>query len=960
MLEGEAKKQETNSDEADTKEQSVKRGMGELISKGLALSSHNRSVEEPSPVATNVLPNSLPCNAEEKEREKGSCEADVDTFPQQLNSDFTPVNKADMDAQKYSEDRETNSHGLSSTTDNEPKSLLLNEELNEPQIDTQMSVTTDEISSSQSERESDRNYSTVQTSEEAVCDASCPNKSKSQCEEYSDKKIHEDTADVNVSDTEIQGPLPSDSLNATNVTLDDAFVDYLPEKTQEANSENNNQIPSTEANAEASSMEITESKRGYPSFSRGRPRKEKRIIKCEYCGRPFNHASAYIIHLRVHTGEKPFTCQDCGKTFAQLSNLRSHSKVHKSKSRKHAHRYKDRATPEKIVDENRVIMTDKLESDCHSNQITPKRRRGRGRGKGKPHTCPICGKVFIYKSVLKIHLRIHSGEKPYSCKVCGKSFTQACTARVHERVHWSIKPFLCTKCGKGFSQIGPLKVHTCEGKKHPHTTLKDMEFEGVIRFRCHLCKKCFGTRDDYELHLQGHTNTQRYSCDRCKQTFSLLSDLHTHNKHCISMRLTKAKSSGYSSPRRLQPKSSLKRRTPQKMRSASPVKSPPKDFSFPRKLKKCSSLLACPLQVMATTVYDSQNNLYSVSQPIKSSYFVTQLNSTHQKSDPRKYFCPQCGRIFQHLGRLRAHMLTHSRGQSFTCIDCNRMFKNWTKFWIHQRLHRQKRGRFFCPKCGQGFRFVGLYNEHLQKHPELNAHACPFCPHTFSNAQKLRNHQQEWHRSTMPFICDICGKGFESAIILKRHGVVHCTNDPMETHYTIDPQSAVHPYECGTCSASFENLDLLFHHQLRHKPVDKGSKAMKGQLLMTEERRSHHLQHQHYDYSIYDNHSNGGEMPRRLSHFSPSTLHPSQKPKRNTEAPSTTTTNSQSNEGQMVKKHTKDSFSAVEELNGSRQSPSILKAEDTTANLICTECNACFSNLIELHGHYLEHARGEI
>uniref|UniRef100_A0A673JHU6 C2H2-type domain-containing protein n=1 Tax=Sinocyclocheilus rhinocerous TaxID=307959 RepID=A0A673JHU6_9TELE len=298
---------------------------------------------------------------------------------------------------------------------------------------------------------------------------------------------------------------------------------------------------------------------------------------------------------------------------------------------------------------------------------------------------------------------------------------------------------------------------------------------------------------------------KRYSCDRCKQTFSFLSELHTHNKHCISMRLTKAKSSGYSSPRRLQPKSSLKRRTPQKMRSASPVKSPPKDFSFPRKLKKCSSLLACPLQVMATTVYDSQNNLYSVSQPIKSSYFVTQLNSTHQKSDPRKYFCPQCGRIFQHLGRLRAHMLTHSRGQSFTCIDCNRMFKNWTKFWIHQRLHRQKRGRFFCPKCGQGFRFVGLYNEHLQKHPELNAHACPFCPHTFSNAQKLRNHQQEWHRSTMPFICDICGKGFESVIILKRHG------------------SAVHPYECGACSASFENLDLLFHHQLRHKPVDKES-----------------------------------------------------------------------------------------------------------------------------------------
>uniref|UniRef100_A0A672QTZ8 C2H2-type domain-containing protein n=1 Tax=Sinocyclocheilus grahami TaxID=75366 RepID=A0A672QTZ8_SINGR len=424
-----------------------------------------------------------------------------------------------MDTQKYSEDRETNSDCLSSTTDNEPKSLLLNEELNEPQTDTQRSVTTNEISSSQSER-NEAHCSTVQTSEDAVCEMSCSNKSDNQCKEYSDKKIHKDTADVNVSDTENQGASPSDSLNEKDVTLDDAF--------EEADSEHNNQILSTEANAEASSVENTESKHGYPSFSRGRPRKEKRVIKCEYCGRTFNHASAYIIHLRVHTGEKPFTCQDCGKAFAQLSNLRSHSKVHKSKRR--------------------------------------------GKGKGKPQTCPICGKVFCYKSVLKIHLRIHSGEKPYSCKVCGKSFTQACTARVHERVHWSIRPYFCSKCGKG-----------------------------------------------------------------------------------------------------LQRKNSLKRRTPQKMRSATPVKSPPKDFSFQRKLKKCSSLLACPLQVMATTVYDSQNNLYSVSQPIKSSYFVSQLNSTRHKADPRKYFCPQCGRIFQHVGRLRAHMLTHSRGQSFTCIDCNRM-----------------------------------------------------------------------------------------------------------------------------------------------------------------------------------------------------------------------------------------------------------------------------------------------
>uniref|UniRef100_A0A3B1IRW0 C2H2-type domain-containing protein n=1 Tax=Astyanax mexicanus TaxID=7994 RepID=A0A3B1IRW0_ASTMX len=199
-----------------------------------------------------------------------------------------------------------------------------------------------------------------------------------------------------------------DVLDETSKSMSPGHVPELDQKP----------LTASECNSEASEADaLTENPTDLELSSRGRPRKEKRVIKCEYCGRPFNHASAYIIHRRVHTGEKPFSCQICSRAFAQLSNLRSHMKVHNS--------------PKFLSMQHR-----------------------------KPVACPICGKIFPYKSVLKIHLRIHSGEKPYTCRVCGKAFTQACTVRVHERVHWSIKPFLCSKCGKGFSQIGTLKAHT--------------------------------------------------------------------------------------------------------------------------------------------------------------------------------------------------------------------------------------------------------------------------------------------------------------------------------------------------------------------------------------------------------------------------------------------------------------------------------------------------------------------
>ena len=62
------------------------------------------------------------------------------------------------------------------------------------------------------------------------------------------------------------------------------------------------------------------------------PRNGKMMIvyKCEYdgCGKEFLRTWNLLDHIRMHFGERPFTCQFCGKGFTQRGNMRKHLQQH--------------------------------------------------------------------------------------------------------------------------------------------------------------------------------------------------------------------------------------------------------------------------------------------------------------------------------------------------------------------------------------------------------------------------------------------------------------------------------------------------------------------------------------------------------------------------------------------------------------------------------------------------------
>ena len=66
----------------------------------------------------------------------------------------------------------------------------------------------------------------------------------------------------------------------------------------------------------------------YPGSNSGKEEERSVKHKCRYCGKVFGSDSALSIHIRSHTGERPYKCNICGNRFTTKGNLKVHFQRH--------------------------------------------------------------------------------------------------------------------------------------------------------------------------------------------------------------------------------------------------------------------------------------------------------------------------------------------------------------------------------------------------------------------------------------------------------------------------------------------------------------------------------------------------------------------------------------------------------------------------------------------------------
>ncbi|XP_059194437.1 zinc finger protein 1035 [Centropristis striata] len=611
---------------------------------------------------------------------------------------------------------------------------------------------------------------------------------------------------------------------------------------------------------------------------------KKHKFVCSYCPRAFGNNWQLSIHNRLHTGERPYSCDDCGEKFIRKDYLQRHylkctAKI--SKSRVGQSRQSSSKSPPKGFScaycssrfllfsqlqehflnahqlETKVpastaplqqhlsnmpdIKKEPLDEYCDEQLSDGATLRSKGDkvpdgGVPKPFSCSHCKMSFTNKAGLMGHLRIHAMKFPFNCKICSRGFWNKSLLRNHNR-----------KCRFGSSSMrnttkqleGPLKAEidfVLNDSVLVFEEASNSTGTGVLQtnFSCKDDSVDKSSQSSEEPQRQSSTTkekkTVQYQCSECDKSFTdglmLISHLEDHGRQEHAKKNNKCLKCGqaFSSPVYLERH---------------------------MKLHKNNKKYSCP---DCSKIFDTSSDL--------------ETHRTFHDSD-RPFVCKLCKHRFWTRPSLCSHYREEHSDHAFACRFCNKAYsvkkslarhiKKWHREEQRelQRSGQEKRSAeqqssskvsttgesdedtnngsedsdsdsapyFPCHVCGKTFPTSESLEDHQQCHLGEKPHECAECGKCYAQASQLQQHQR-MHKSE--FQCQACGRGFLSLFALRKHKHTHGKS---------------RPHRCPKCDFSFPGALQLAEHMSTHReenfPCDICNRAFHSKSSRAEHRKIH-------------------------------------------------------------------------------------------------------------------------
>lgn len=397
---------------------------------------------------------------------------------------------------------------------------------------------------------------------------------------------------------------------------------------------------------------------------------QSKMFKCWNCLKMFRSSAGLHRHVNMyHNPEKPYSCEICHKRFHTNFKVWTHCQtqhgVVQNPASSSSSSVLDDKFQKKLIDivrerEIKKALLWKLKRNKHSLQTS-----GHNKKRLKPSfICPYCGKVFVFQSKYRQHLRTHPSEKGDQDIVSDAKEQDG----VIQKADTPISAFSCRLCNKKLSSLFELGDHE-RGCRHATV--------------CPYCGLCFSNpaiKKDHEAHCK----YKKLTCLECMRSFKSSFSIWRHQVEVHNQNIMTGKEQlkqQEHDEERVEELGEDRYRDKESSREAvsySDSSAPPMDDS-----EDSSSYVPEDLSVGHYT------KLVVKEEPLEEAVSQRELSDTAKPGpeEPGVWPCEKCGNLFGCRKDLERHQELLCHIKPFICHICNKAFRTNFRLWSHFQSH---------------------------------------------------------------------------------------------------------------------------------------------------------------------------------------------------------------------------------------------------------------------------------